>query len=337
MALLSVGNVSRLGCWLALKVTRSGSAPEDTHSSLFSVPFPFFLGQRCVDEGAYINPVYSPLFLLNYCFLPAVMAGMDWFAHYLLIFWLSCHFEVRSKPRCYTTMTVIGFDLSKKRLQKPSLKRPSATHTHTHTHTHTQTHTHMRAHTLSHPVDPVLCSGGEHSDGIIHSETKICSWSMEPSAVKFTVATSAPAVYNVASLSCANWRFSVHKSPKKKREKETLSSPVFRGSAGWIRNDLNLLIREGHMVFSSSYLCRVNCLTLVIGKGSLKVWAIKSCSKVGVSFLLCLFPRPRQFPGPLPVTRLRDQVGSGAGNEGDYLMCGRRQQIAAQMVWNKGG
>lgn len=74
--------------------------------------------------------------------------------------------------------------------------------------------THIYTHTLSHPVDPVLLrSGGKHCDGIIHSEAEILPWSMEPSTVKFTVATSAPAVYNVAGLSCANWHYSVHKSP----------------------------------------------------------------------------------------------------------------------------
>lgn len=40
---------------------------------------------------------------------------------------------------------------------------------------------------------------------------------MEPSTVKITGATSAPAVYNVAGLFCANWHFSVNKSPKEKR------------------------------------------------------------------------------------------------------------------------
>lgn len=65
---------------------------------------------------------------------------------------------------------------------------------------------------------------------------------MEPSVVKFIVATSDPAVYNVASLSCANWHFSVHKSPKEK--KKSPGSFIFWGLASCIQNDLNLLIRE---------------------------------------------------------------------------------------------
>ena len=48
---------------------------------------------------------------------------------------------------------------------------------------------------------------------------------MEPSTVKFTVATSAPIVYNVTGLSCANWHFSVHKSPKKKK-KNLQAAPI---------------------------------------------------------------------------------------------------------------
>lgn len=63
---------------------------------------------------------------------------------------------------------------------------------------------------------------------------------MEPSAVKFTAATSAPAVYNVAGLSCANWHFSVHESLKINLQ----AAPVLKGLASRIQNDLNPLIRE---------------------------------------------------------------------------------------------
>lgn len=188
--------------------------------------FLLFLRQRCADEAAYINPVYSPLFLLKYSFLPAVTAGTDWLrimfdSPALLSFW-----SQRSKRRRYTTMTVICVDLSKS--FKSRLWRGPVPHTHTRT--------------LRHLVDPVLLrSGGKRDDGIIHCETKILSWSMEPSTVKFTVATPAPAVYNVAGLSCANWHFSVHKSPKKKK---IPSSPVLWGFASCIHSDLNLLIRE---------------------------------------------------------------------------------------------
>lgn len=109
----------------------------------------------------------------------------------LLSFW-----SQRSKPRWYTAMTVICFDLSK---ASKAISEEAQCHTYA----------------VSHPVDPVpQHSGGKHSDGVIHSEAKILSWSMEPSAVKFTVATSATAIYNVTSLSCANWHFSVHESPK---------------------------------------------------------------------------------------------------------------------------
>lgn len=96
-------------------------------------------------------------------------------------------------------------------------------------------------HTLSHPVDPVLlCSGGKHGDGIIYSETEILPWSMEPSTLKFTVATSAPAVYNVAGLSYANWHFSVHKSPKKKPPPR----PILYSLGSCYQSDPNLLIKE---------------------------------------------------------------------------------------------
>lgn len=68
-------------------------------------------------------------------------------------------------------------------------------------------------------ADPILQrSGGKHGDGINHLESEILSWWMEPSTGKFTVATSAPVVCNVAALSSANWHFSLHKSPWKKKE-----------------------------------------------------------------------------------------------------------------------
>lgn len=70
---------------------------------------------------------------------------------------------------------------------------------------------------LTDPADPIFQrSGGKHGDGINHLESEILSWSMEPSTGKFTVATSAPVVCNVAALSSANWHFSLHKSPQKK-------------------------------------------------------------------------------------------------------------------------
>lgn len=75
---------------------------------------------------------------------------------------------------------------------------------------------------------------------------------MEPSTGKFTVATSAPAVYNVAGLSCANWHFSVHKSPKKKSP----SSPILWGLASCIQNDLNFLIRED-IRYSPPVICKL--------------------------------------------------------------------------------
>lgn len=158
--------------------------------------FFIFLGQHQADEAAYRNPLYNPLFLLNYSFLQAV-TGEQIDCALPLILWLSCHFEVGDQNQD-ATQEWQWSALTYQKLQERSLKRPSATHT------------------LSHPVDPVLLhSGGKHSDGIIHSQAKILSWSMEPSAVKFIVATSDPSVYNVASLSCANWHFAVHKSPKK--------------------------------------------------------------------------------------------------------------------------
>lgn len=88
---------------------------------------------------------------------------------------------------------------------------------------------------------------------------------MEPSTAKFTAATSAPAVYNVACLSCANWHFSVHKSPKK-----SPSSPILWGLASSIQNDLNFLIREDIL-----YSLLVICNLPDIGKGGLKVWETK--------------------------------------------------------------
>lgn len=70
---------------------------------------------------------------------------------------------------------------------------------------------------LTDPADPIFQrSGGKRGDGINHLESEILSWSMEPSTGKFTVATSAPVVCNVAALSSANWHFSLHKSPQKK-------------------------------------------------------------------------------------------------------------------------
>lgn len=80
---------------------------------------------------------------------------------------------------------------------------------------------------LADPADPIFQrSGGKHGDGINHLESEILSWSMEPSTGKFTVATSAPVVCNVAALSSANWHFSLHKSPQKK---ETPSSSTLWG------------------------------------------------------------------------------------------------------------
>ena len=186
---------SRLGCWFALKVTRSGCVAW--HSWRHPIFYFFFpLRQPHTDRAA----IYKA------CVQPFVSAQMqpssnchrwtDWLCIMSDSLLLLSLWSQRSKPRWYTTMTVIGFDLSKASKHSPV------------------------PHTLSHPVDPVLLrSGGKHSDGIIHSETEILSWSMEPSTVKFTVATSAPIVYNVTGLSCANWHFSVHKSPKKKKKK----------------------------------------------------------------------------------------------------------------------
>lgn len=108
-------------------------------------------------------------------------------------------------------------------------------------------------HALSHPVDPVLLhSGGQHRGRIIHSETKILSWSMEPSVVKFTGATSDRVVYNVASLFCANWHLLVHKSEKPP------SSPTLRScyqQSDWPKPS------EGDIQYSLLTIC-AKCLTI---------------------------------------------------------------------------
>lgn len=97
--------------------------PEDVYFSFFS----FFSRQCCTDEAAYINPVYSPLFLLNYSFLPAV-TGERIDCALSLILWFSCHFEVRDQNRDGTQQWQWSASTYQK-LQKPSVKRPSATHT----------------------------------------------------------------------------------------------------------------------------------------------------------------------------------------------------------------
>lgn len=121
---------------------------EDVYSSNL---FFSFLRQHRADEAAYINPVYSPLFLLKYSFLPAV-TGEQIDCVSSLIFCLSCHFEVRDQNWDGTQQ----WQWSASTYQKLQKQRGPVPHT------------------LRHPVDPVLLrSGGKHSDGIIHSETKI--------------------------------------------------------------------------------------------------------------------------------------------------------------------
>lgn len=89
-----MGETSRPGFWLVLNVTGSGSV----ETYIFDLSFFFFLRQCQADEAAYINPVYSPLFLLNHSFLPTV-TGEQIDCVLSLILWLSCHFEVRDQNR----------------------------------------------------------------------------------------------------------------------------------------------------------------------------------------------------------------------------------------------
>lgn len=175
-------------------------------------------------------------------------------------------------------MAVICFDLSKASKITP-LRRPSATHT------------------FSHPVDPVLLgSGGIHSDGIIHSESEILSWSMEPSTDKFTGATST-AVYNVASMSYDNWHFCHHKSPNK-----SSSIPICRVLASCIHNDHNLIIRKEQN--SNSVVCKLS--NFRHRKEKKKCLGQPNCSRMYYYFLFFIISSY--------------QIGSQRGNEWDYLI-----------------
>lgn len=101
---LSMGYISKLGRWLALYVTRSGSVgwhslKRISFGCFYLFIFFIFLLKQChTDEAAYINPVYSLLFLLNEGFLLAV-TGERIDCALPLILWLSCHFEVRDQNR----------------------------------------------------------------------------------------------------------------------------------------------------------------------------------------------------------------------------------------------
>lgn len=92
-----MGYTSELGCWLALYVTRSGCvAWHSLKHTVYSLDVFLLLKQCHTDEAAYINPVYSLLFLLNEGFLLAV-TGERIDCALPLILRLSCHFEVRDQ------------------------------------------------------------------------------------------------------------------------------------------------------------------------------------------------------------------------------------------------
>lgn len=69
-----------------------------THDSIYSISSP---SQHHADEAAYINPVYIPLFLLSYSFLPTV-TGDQIDCGLSLILWLCCQFEVGDQNRDVT-------------------------------------------------------------------------------------------------------------------------------------------------------------------------------------------------------------------------------------------